>query len=92
MKLNYLIAPILLLVQFSFGQVVSEINPPQFIKTITFKSNSAQSELPILKLGESLSLEFDVLNGDEADFYYVIDHYNYDWTPESCEIKISRRI
>ena len=73
MNLNYLLALILLFSKPSFSQIVSEINPPQFIKTITFKSSSAQSELPVLKLGESLSLEFDVLNGDEADFYCVID-------------------
>ena len=83
MNLNYLLALILLFSKPSFSQIVSEINPPQFIKTITFKSSSAQSELPVLKLGESLSLEFDVLNGDEADFYYVIDHFNYDWTPSN---------
>ncbi len=26
-------------------------------------------------------MEFDALNGEEADFYYKIEHYNYDWTP-----------
>ena len=24
---------------------------------------------------------FHQLNGNEDDFYYVIDHYNFDWTP-----------
>ncbi|RLD29775.1 MAG: DUF5103 domain-containing protein [Bacteroidetes bacterium] len=63
----------------TFGQV-KEVNPPEYIKTITFKSNTNQSQLPILKLRERLLLEFDVLNGDEADFYYTITHYNFDWT------------
>jgi len=67
--------------QFAFSQVADEVEPPYYIKTITFKSNTNQSELPILRLGERLQLEFDVLNGDEDDFYYVIEHYNYDWTP-----------
>ena len=71
----------LFLMQFSFSQVDEEVDPPYYIKTITFKGNTNQSELPILRLGEPLQLEFDVLNGDEADFYYVIEHYNYDWTP-----------
>jgi len=66
----------------TFGQV-SEVNPPEYIKTITFKSNTNQSQLPILKLSERLRLEFDVLNGDEADFYYTITHYNFDWTPSN---------
>ena len=63
-----------------YGQE-SEIIPPDYIKTITFKSNTNESELPILKLNETLQLEFDALNGDEDDFYYVIDYYNFDWTP-----------
>lgn len=65
----------------SLGQVETEINPPDYIKTITFKGNTPESQLPILRLGETLVLEFDVLNGDEPDFYYEIEHYNYDWTP-----------
>ena len=71
----------LFLIQSSFSQIAEEVEPPYYIKTITFKGNTNQSELPILRLGERLQLEFDVLNGDEADYYYVIEHYNYDWTP-----------
>ncbi|QNK79182.1 DUF5103 domain-containing protein [Winogradskyella sp. PAMC22761] len=63
------------------SQVAVELNPPDFIKTITFKSNTTQGQLPILKLGETLMLEFDALTGDEEDFYYVIEHFNFDWTP-----------
>lgn len=37
--------------------------------------------VPIIGLDEMLILEFDVLNNLEEDFYYVIEHYNYDWTP-----------
>ncbi|MBN4070280.1 DUF5103 domain-containing protein [Olleya sp. AH-315-F22] len=70
----------------TFSQV-EEVNPPDYIKTITFKSNTNQSELPILKLNERLQLEFDVLNGDEADFYYVIEYYNFDWTPNKTLLK-----
>ena len=70
---------ILLWSLIGFSQV-QEVEPEDFIKTITFKSNTNQSELPILGLNERLYLEFDALNGDEDDFYYVIEHYNYDWT------------
>lgn len=62
---------------------VEEVSPPDYIKTIVFKSKTRESQLPILKLSESLRLEFDVLNGDEADFYYTIEHYNFDWTPSN---------
>jgi hypothetical protein len=58
-----------------------EVSPPDFIKTIIFKSNTTQGQLPILRLGEPLILEFDALNANEEDFYYVIEHFNYDWTP-----------
>lgn len=65
-----------------FAQV-AEVNPPEYIKTITFKGSTVQSQLPVLRLGEPLILEFDALNGDEADFYYVIEHFNFDWTPSN---------
>src|SRR5690606_11538987 len=39
------------------------------------------SGTPIIRLGESLTLEFDDLIGDEADYYYTIEHYNFNWTP-----------
>ena len=71
---------ILTYISSSYGQV-KELNPPDYIKTIAFKSNTPESQLPILKLGEYLVLEFDALNGDEADYYYQIEHFNYDWTP-----------
>ncbi|RNC84069.1 MAG: DUF5103 domain-containing protein [Winogradskyella sp.] len=64
----------------SFAQV-EEILPPDFIKTITFKGSTSQAQLPILRLGEPFSLEFDALTGNEEDFYYRIDYFNYDWTP-----------
>ncbi|MFT5627421.1 MAG: hypothetical protein ACI92X_000648 [Dokdonia sp.] len=73
----------LLLVLFVFKgfSQVEEVNPPDDIKTITFKSGSSpQGELPILRLGEEFYLEFDVLTASEPDFYYTIEHYNYDWT------------
>ena len=64
-----------------FSQVEQELNPPDYIKTITFQGQTNESQLPILRLGENLLLEFDVLNGNEDDFYYKIEHFNYDWTP-----------
>ncbi|REG90009.1 DUF5103 domain-containing protein [Winogradskyella sediminis] len=66
-----------------FSQVAVELNPPDFIKTITFKSNTTEGQLPVLKLGESLMLEFDALTANEEDFYYVIEHFNFDWTPSN---------
>ncbi|MBR9757493.1 MAG: DUF5103 domain-containing protein [Algicola sp.] len=79
-QLTLYLSIILFQFQAIVGQV-QEINPPDYIKTITFKGDTPESQLPILTLGEYLVLEFDALNGDEEDFYYKIEHYNYDWTP-----------
>ncbi len=65
----------------TFSQAEKEVNPPSFIKTINFKGQTNESELPIIKLNERVQLSFDAINGNEDDFYYVIDHYNFDWTP-----------
>ncbi len=58
-----------------------EILPPDFIKTITFKGSTSQAQLPILRLGEPFSLEFDALTGNEEDFYYKIEYFDFDWKP-----------
>lgn len=65
---------------FCFAQV-EEITPPEYIKSIYFNGGTTESQLPIIPLGQPLVLEFDVLNGEEEDYYYEIKHYNFDWTP-----------
>jgi len=69
------------LISFSISAQVEEIQAPDYIKTISFRSKTPESQLPVLNLGDSVILEFDALNGDEEDYYYRIQHYNYDWTP-----------
>ena len=78
---HYLFCLFLLLSMHFYHAQVIETNPPNYIKTITFKGNTPESSLPILKLGETLQLEFDALNGDEADYYYEIEHFDYNWKP-----------
>ncbi len=63
-----------------FAQV-EEIAPPDYVKTIYFNGGTPESQLPIIQLGQPILLEFDVLNGNEDDYYYEIKHYNFDWTP-----------
>lgn len=72
-----------LLTTLNLSAQVNETAAPDYIKTIQFKGNKIESQLPILRLGEPLRLEFDALNGLEPDFYYVIEHFNYDWTPSN---------
>ncbi|MCK7590193.1 DUF5103 domain-containing protein [Subsaxibacter sp. CAU 1640] len=81
MTLKSLSLFLFLIVSITMLGQVQETNPPNYIKTITFKGSQQESQLPILRLGEPLFLEFDALNGREEDFYYVIEHFNYDWTP-----------
>ncbi|MDC8003263.1 DUF5103 domain-containing protein [Aureisphaera galaxeae] len=61
------------------AQIVEKIEP-EYIRTIQFRGNSQFSQLPIIRLGESLQLSFDDINGDEEDYYYVITHHDFDWS------------
>lgn len=78
---NFYLILFFLIVPFTLFSQAEEVSPPDFIKTITFKSNTTQGQLPVLKLGEPLILEFDALNANEEDFYYIIEHFDFDWTP-----------
>ena len=69
----------LLLTSLVFSQE-KEIIPPYNIKTVTFSQN-VNNTIPFFRLGESFDLQFDDLYGNEADYYYTIEQYNYDWTP-----------
>lgn len=80
MKVLIIFISIFFLPASVLSQVV-ETNPPNDIKTINFGMSDDSFGVPIIGLDEMLILEFDVLNNLEEDFYYVIEHYNYDWTP-----------
>lgn len=61
-----------------------ETTPPEYIRTIEFKaSNDEFAGTPILQLGQALTLTFDDLIGDEANYFYTIEHYDFDWTPSN---------
>ena len=78
--MNRIISAIaLLFFNFSFSQEGIEQEPPFNIKTISFVSNNT-NVIPFFKLGESFQLQFDDLYSDEADYYYTITQYNYDWS------------
>lgn len=67
--------------QLTWSQAAQEVTPPNYIRTVIFNSGNGYSGVPIIELGEGLNLEFDDIIGDEANYYYTIEHYNYDWTP-----------
>ncbi len=70
----------LLFFQGIFAQVQKEVNPPSNIKSIVFRGPT-EDQFPVIKLGESIFLEFDDLLANEQDYYYKIVHCDYDWTP-----------
>ncbi|BAO55326.1 type IX secretion system plug protein [Nonlabens marinus] len=55
------------------------VNDPDYIKTVTF-NKPPQNMLPIYNLGDRIVMSFDDVIGDEANYYYQIEHYDYDWT------------
>jgi hypothetical protein len=71
---------VFLLFNKTSAQVVSETHPPFNIKTITFTQNQ-NNIIPFFRLGESFELNFDDLFGNEANYYYEINHHNYNWSP-----------
>jgi hypothetical protein len=77
-----LILFVILIPVLFFGQT-EELVPPDYIKTIIFTGDTQESQLPIIKLGERIVLEFDELNANEDDYYYKIEHYDYDWKPSN---------
>ena len=64
------------------GQSREETPPPSFIRTVIFQGDTPENKgNPIIRLGSRIQLSFDDIIGDEADYYYTIEHFNFDWTP-----------
>ncbi|AZQ45125.1 DUF5103 domain-containing protein [Nonlabens ponticola] len=58
------------------------VNDPEFIKTVTL-NRPAENMFPIYKLGERINLSFDDITAQEDDYYYQIEHYDYNWEPSA---------
>lgn len=69
-----------LLYNLASGQALTEITPPFNIKTVTFVQNG-QNAVPVFNLNDSFQLQFDDLYGNEANYYYEINHCDYNWNP-----------
>src|SRR5690554_3337166 len=81
--MKYLFAFTLVFLTASFISIaqLNEIQPPHHIQTVIFKGVTPEAQIPIVKLGESITLEFDDINANERDYFYTIEHFNFDWTP-----------
>ncbi len=63
-----------------WAQTMEEVAPPEHIKSVIF-TGPTEDQFPIIRLGQSFTLEFDDLSASEQDFYYKITHCDYDWQP-----------
>lgn len=68
----------------SFGQE-KVVQPPYFIKTISFVQNG-QNAVPLFLLGDAFQLQFDDLHGSEDNYYYKITHCDYDWKQSQLSV------
>lgn len=82
MKIKSFLFQLILLLVFSISiaQTEKEIVPPYNIKTVSFVQNG-QNMVPLFRLGDSFQLQFDDLYGNEANYYYLFVHCDYDWKP-----------
>ena len=62
------------------AQKEQEIAPPYNIKTVAFVQNN-QNTIPVFNITDRFQFQFDDLFGDEANYYYQIQHCDYDWRP-----------
>lgn len=71
-----------IIVAFNFLTAQTEIEkqPPYNIKTVTFVQNDI-NVVPVFNINDSFQLHFDDLYGDEANYYYTVQHCDYDWKP-----------
>lgn len=64
-----------------FSQTMDEwVLDPDYIKSVTF-NKPAENMLPVYELGERIRISFDDVIGDEANYYYQIEHYDHNWVP-----------
>jgi len=78
---RFLQAFLLLLFTVANAQVETEVQAPYNIRSIMFTQSSGQNVIPIFQMNDPFTLQFDDLYGNEANYYYQIVHYDYDWKP-----------
>jgi len=79
--MRILIFFIVLFINQEFYAQEYETLPPDYIKTVQFFGPQDLTGTPIIRLNESLKITFDDIRAQVADFYYTVEHYDYDWTP-----------
>lgn len=83
MKKNiYIILLINLLTSVYAIAQTTEVAPPYNIKTVSFR-NGGYNMIPIFKMGEKFTFEFDDLFGNNSDYYFTIVHCDTQWQPSN---------
>ncbi|MDT0554075.1 DUF5103 domain-containing protein [Urechidicola vernalis] len=77
-KIVFLFA--LFLSTFSSAQLAY---PPQanHVKSVVLRPLAPNRYVPIMRMGEKFELSFDDLEADQKEYYYKIEHYDFDWNP-----------
>lgn len=66
----------------AYSQHSTEQAPPDYIRSILF-FGKGDDQFPIVQLGERITLAFDDISAEEADYYYRIVHCDYNWEPSA---------
>ncbi len=84
-KMRAFIFKVLSLISFIsiYAQQSLEHLPPDNIKSVKFFGTESTENFPLISLDQKITLIFDDLNGDEADYYFKIKYFNHDWTPST---------
>ena len=61
------------------AQQGQEYLPPNNIKSVKFFGADSKENFPVIAIGQKITLIFDDLNGNEADYYFKVKHFNHDW-------------
>lgn len=78
---KYTLLLALLISNLSFAQVPKEVVPLNYVKSIVLRPLSTNRYVPIMRMGERFELSFDDLEADQKEYYYKIEHCDFDWNP-----------
>ena len=77
---SYILTIFSVVISFAQSSIEQEVVPPYNIKAVSFHQRDSVAT-PFFRLGDNFELQFDDLFGNEADYYYTITQYSYDWKP-----------
>jgi len=63
--------------------VFSQKNDEKFIRSVEIKSGVSKFSNTIHPLKNKISFNFDDINGNQDEYYYLITHCEIDWTPSN---------